>query len=145
MHKKDQNFTKFYEFKALVEKEPGKKVKALWSDKGGDYVSNEFKNLCAVEGIKRELMTPHNPQQNGVAERKNKSIVGVAREVLHDQGLPLHLWAEACNTTVYVHNHSPHWTLEMKIPEEDYSGKRLEVGHFKKFLSLAYFHVTKDA
>jgi len=48
-----------------------------------------------VEGIKRELMAPHNPQQNGVAERKNKSIVGAANAMLHDQGLPLHLWVEA--------------------------------------------------
>jgi transposase InsO family protein len=53
MQKKDQTFTKFCEFKALVEKESGKKVKALQSDNGGEYVSNEFKNFCAAEGIKR--------------------------------------------------------------------------------------------
>ena len=52
MQKKDQTFTKFCEFKALVEKESGKKVKALRSDIGGEYVSNEFKKLCATEGIK---------------------------------------------------------------------------------------------
>ena len=92
----------------MVEKESGKKVKALRSDNGGEYVSNEFKNFCAAEGIKQELTTPHNPQQNRVVERKNKIIVGVARAMLHDQGLPLHLWAEACNTTVYVQNRSPH-------------------------------------
>jgi hypothetical protein len=44
----------------------------------------------------------HNPQQNGVMERKKKMIVGVARAMLHDQGLPMHLWEEACNTAVYV-------------------------------------------
>ena len=48
MKKKDQTFTKFCEFKALVEKELGKKVKAIWSDNGGEYVSNEFKNFCAT-------------------------------------------------------------------------------------------------
>eukprot|EP00253_Pinus_taeda_P008378 PITA_08378 len=112
--KKDQTFTKFCEFKALVEKEMGKKIKALWSDNGVEYVSNEFKNFCAAEGIKRELTTPHNPQKNGVAERKNRSIVGATRAMLHDQCLPLHLWDEACNTAVYVHNHSPHQILEMK-------------------------------
>ena len=77
--KKDQTFTKFCEFKALVEKDSGKKVKSLRSDNNGQYVSNEFKNLCVTEGIKWEFMTPHNPQWNGVAERKNRSIVGVAR------------------------------------------------------------------
>ena len=52
MQRKHQAFTKFCEFKALVKKESGKKVKALQSDNGGEYVSNEFKNFCAVEGIK---------------------------------------------------------------------------------------------
>lgn len=61
MQKNDQNFTKFCDFKALVEKELGKKAKSLWSDNGGEYVSNEFKNFCAMEGIKRVLTTPHNP------------------------------------------------------------------------------------
>ena len=92
----------------MVEKEFGKKFKSLWSAKCGEYVSNEFKKLYAAEGIKRELMELHNPQQNGVDERKNISIVGEAREILHDQGLPLHLWAEACNTMVYVQNRSLH-------------------------------------
>ena len=78
MQKKDQTFLKFCEFKALAEKESGMKVKALWTDNDGEYVSWKFKDFCALEGIKRELTTPHNPQQNGVAERKNISIVGGA-------------------------------------------------------------------
>ena len=61
MKKKDQTFTKFCEFKALVEKESCNKVKSLRSDNGGEYVSNEFKNFFAVEGIKWELTAPHNP------------------------------------------------------------------------------------
>ena len=91
------------------------------------------------------MMTPHNRQQNGVFERKNKSVVGATREMLRDQGLPLHLWVEACNTTVYFHNCSPHQILEMKTPEEAYFNKRPNVGHFKIFGSSVYFHVTKDA
>jgi len=91
MQKKYQTFTKFFEFKALVEKELGKKIKALRSNNGGEYVSQEFKDFYVAEGIKQELTTPHNPQQNGVAERKNITIVGAAQAMLHDQGLPLHL------------------------------------------------------
>jgi transposase InsO family protein len=85
-----------------VEKELGKQVKALRSDNGGEYIFKEFKDFCSREGIQRELIAPHNPQQNGVVERKNKTIMGATRAVLHDQGLPLHLWEEACNTMVYV-------------------------------------------
>eukprot|EP00253_Pinus_taeda_P017345 PITA_17345 len=78
MQKKDQTFSGFCEFKALSEKEYGKKIRAFHSDNGGEYVSQQFKDFCAIEGIKQELTTPHNSQQNGVAERKNRSIVGVA-------------------------------------------------------------------
>ena len=61
-----------------MEKESGKQVKALQSDNGGEYISNEFKDFCSKEGIQRELIAPHNPQQNGVMERKNRMIMGVA-------------------------------------------------------------------
>ena len=54
------------------------------SDNGGEYISNGFREFSAKEGIRRELMAPHNPQQNGVAERKNRSIVGEAKAMLHD-------------------------------------------------------------
>ena len=78
MQKKDETFLRFCEFKALAGKESGKKIKALCSDNGGEYVSQQFKDFYATEGIKQELMAPHNTKQNGVAERKNISIVGVA-------------------------------------------------------------------
>eukprot|EP00253_Pinus_taeda_P012015 PITA_12015 len=65
--------------------------------------------------------------------------------MLQDQGLSLHLWAEACNTTVYLQNISLHHILGMKKLEEDFSNKRPDVGHFKIFGSSVYFHVTKDA
>ena len=68
----------------------------------GEFTSNEFKELCKESGIKRELSTPYNPQQNGVAERKNRTIMEAAKEMLHDQDLPMHLWAEAARTAVYV-------------------------------------------
>lgn len=64
-----------------------RKFKALRSDNSGEYVLNEFNNFYASEGIRHDLIAPHNPQHNRVAERKNISIVGVAQAMLHDQGL----------------------------------------------------------
>jgi hypothetical protein len=145
MQKKDQIFSKFCEFKALVEKESRKQVKALRSDNGGEYISNGFKDFYSKEGIRRELIVPHNPQQNGVGERKSGMIVGAARVMLHDQGLPMHLWAEACNTTVYVKNRCPHRVLGMSTPEEAFTSKKPDVSHFKIFVSSVYVHVTKNA
>jgi transposase InsO family protein len=72
-----------------VENQTGKKIRVLRWDNGGEYTSKEFMDFCAGEGIRRELIIPYNPQQNGVDERKNRAIVGAARAMLHDQGLPL--------------------------------------------------------
>ena len=78
MQKKSETFSKFCEFNALVEKESGKQVKALRRDNGGEYISGEFKDFYSKEGIRREIIAPHNPHQNGVAERKNITIMGAA-------------------------------------------------------------------
>jgi transposase InsO family protein len=102
MKTKGQVFSWFQEFKALVENQIGKKIRVPRSDNGGEYTSKEFMDFCAGEGIRRELIVPYNPQQNGVAERKNRAIVGAARSMLHDQGLPLFIWVEACYTVVYL-------------------------------------------
>jgi hypothetical protein len=65
--------------------------------------------------------------------------------MLHDQGLPMHLWAEACNTVVYVQNHCPHRVLGMSTPEESFNGKKPDISYFKIFGSSVYVHVTKDS
>jgi transposase InsO family protein len=72
---KNEVFNKFKEFKALVENLSEKKINILRSDNGGEFTSDEFKALCKEVRIKRELSTPYNPQQNGVAERKNRTIM----------------------------------------------------------------------
>ena len=71
--------------------------------------------------------------------------MGATRVMLHDQGLPIHLLAEACNTAVYVQNHCPHRILGMSTLEEAFSGKRPDISHLRIFGSPVYIHVTKDA
>ena len=77
-------FDRFQEFKALVENQIGKKIKVLRSDNRGEYTSNEFEDFCTQHGIQRQFTVPYNPQQNRVAERKNRAIIGAARAMLHD-------------------------------------------------------------
>jgi transposase InsO family protein len=110
-----------------VENQIGKKIKVLRSDNGGEYNSNDFKDISKEAGIKRELTISDNPQQIGVAERKNLSIIGSARAMIHDRELPMVLWAEACNMAVYVQNMSPHRILGDKTLEEAFSGVKLEI------------------
>jgi transposase InsO family protein len=85
MKTKDEVFSRFQEFKAQVENQTGRRIKVLRSDNGGEYTSNDFKDFCKEAGIKRELTVSYNPQQNGVAERKNWSIIGSSRAMIHDQ------------------------------------------------------------
>jgi hypothetical protein len=72
------------------------------------------------------------------------AIVGAVRDMFHDQGMPLFLWAEACYTVVYLQNKSPHRALGDKTPEEDFSGNKLEVGNFRIFGCLTYSHVPSE-
>jgi hypothetical protein len=124
-----------------VENQIGKKIRVLRTENGGEYTSKDFMDFCVGKGIKRELTIPYNPQQNGVTERKNMVIVWVARAMLHDQGLPLFLWAEACYTTFYVQNRNPHKVVGSMTPKEDFLGKNPKVGHFRIFGCITYSHV----
>jgi transposase InsO family protein len=90
--RRDEVFNQFREFKALVENQTRTKIKVLRSYNGGEYTSNNFRNLCKETSIKRKLKVPFNPQQNGVAERKNRTIVEATKAMLHDQDLPMLLW-----------------------------------------------------
>ena len=72
---KDKVFDQFQEFKSLVENLIGKRIKTLRSDNGGEYIDKDFIEFCAREGIRREWTAPYNPEQNGIAERKNGTIV----------------------------------------------------------------------
>jgi hypothetical protein len=141
---KSEVFNQFWEFKALVENQIDKMIKFLRSDNGGDYTSNEFNDFYKEARIKRELTVPYNPQQNGVAERKNWSIVGDAKAMIHDQDLPMLLWSETCNTIVYVQNRSPHKVLEDKTPEEAFFGVKSKIGHFRIFNCPLYIHVLVE-
>jgi hypothetical protein len=116
----------------------------LRSYNGGEYTSNEFKDFCSEAGIKRELTTPYNAQQNGVAERKNRSIVEVAKVMIRDQNLPMHLWAEASSTVVYVQNRSPHKILGNKTPEEVFTRKKPKFSHLRIFGCPVYIHVPQE-
>jgi transposase InsO family protein len=91
--------------------------------------------------IKRELSTPYNPQQNGVVERKNQTIMETMKAMIHDQDLLMHLWEEATKIVVYVQNKSPHKVLENKTPEEMFSGEKSKFIHLRIFGCPIFVHV----
>ncbi|KAL4384136.1 hypothetical protein GQ457_15G014370 [Hibiscus cannabinus] len=98
LKQKSEAFGAFKIFKALVEKESGFEIKSLRSDRGGEFTSNKFNDFCKAKGIRRPLTVPRSPQQNGVAERKNKTILNMARSLLKAKNMPKEFWAEAVSS-----------------------------------------------
>jgi transposase InsO family protein len=99
---KSDTFDKFKEYKAFIEKQGRKHIKTLGTSNGGEFESLQFEDFCKKAGIKRQLTMPYNPHQNGVAERKNKTICEAMKAMMFDQDLPNSLWAEATSTVVYI-------------------------------------------
>jgi transposase InsO family protein len=141
---KDGVLTNFQEFKVQVEKLTRRKIKVLRLDNGGEYTSKYFSNFCIEAWIKREFTVTYNPQQNGVAERKNRTIIEATKAMIHDQSLPMTLWAESCMIVVYVQNMSPYKILKNITLEEAFTGVKPEIGHFRIFGCSIYFHVPKE-
>jgi hypothetical protein len=141
---KDEMFRKFKEFKALIENLSERKIKILGLDNGGEYTSKEFVIFCRDVGIKWDLMTPYNPQQNGVVKIKNRTIMQVVNTMIHDQYLPMHLWDEVARTTVYVQNRLSHRALGFKTLKEMFSVKKTEVIHLNRFGCPVFVHILKE-
>ena len=92
----------FMKFKNMVETQSGCNIQFLRSDNGKEYTSTKFNQLCEEAGIEHQLTTLYTLEQNGVSERRNRSIMEMARCMLHEKELPKQFWAEAVNTTVFL-------------------------------------------
>ena len=100
---KSEMLQKFKEYVDMAENFTG----LVRSDNAQEYVSESFKNYCNSRGIMRDDTVPYTPQQNGVAERMNRTIMETVRCMIHNAELALSFWAEAVATAVYVRNRSP--------------------------------------
>ena len=83
------------------------KVKVLRTDNGGEYTSKEFEQYLKKQGTQHELTVPKTPQQNGVAELTNRTLLETIRSMLADSEFPKQFWAEALSTATYLRNRSP--------------------------------------
>ena len=89
---------------ARVEKEIRKKLKCLRSDRGGEFISNEFNEFYIKRGIKRQVSSPSTPKQNGIAKRRNRSIMDCARTMMIEENVAIKYWKEAIGTVVHTLN-----------------------------------------
>ncbi|CAI7748386.1 unnamed protein product, partial [Closterium sp. NIES-53] len=129
----------------MVERESGKRVKAIRSDRGGEFLGAKFRSWLKRHGIKQQLTTAYTPQSNGVAERANQTIIEGGRTILVDSGLPLRFWplairhATVIKNRVLTHVGGQHW-----VPMENWSGKKPLVDMLRVFGCMGLVHVPKE-
>ena len=142
MKQKSEVLEKFKEFEAITTNESCRRVVKLRTDNGGEYVSREFEEYLKSRGIQHELTVPHSPEQNGVAERMNRTLTESARAMIAHAGLPNNYWAEAIATAAYIRNRTPTTAFENDTtPYERWYGKKPDVTNLRVFGCIAYAHV----
>ena len=142
MKHKSEALDKFKEFKAIFENESGTKIKALRADRGGEYMSQDFLAYLRQYGIKSESTAAYSPQQNGVAERLNRTLGEAARSMLFHANLSNAYWAEAVSTATYLRNRMITTALNSDCtPYQYWYSKNPSLEHIRTFGCTVYSHI----
>nr|GEZ19494.1 putative ribonuclease H-like domain-containing protein [Tanacetum cinerariifolium] len=141
---KDETFYILKDFIALKENQLNKKVKAIRCDNGTEFQNAKLIDLCREKGIKRDYSNAKTPQQNGVAKRKNRTLIEAVRSMLADSKLPTMFWTKAVSTACYVLNRVSITNPHNKTPYELLSGKVPNIRHLKTFWCQVTILNTSD-
>ena len=140
---KSEAFEKFKDWLTLIENQTERRVKRLRTDNGLEYCCNDFEQFCIKKGIARHKTVRHTPQQNGLAERMNRTLVEKVRCMLFNANLSKHFWAEVVTTATYLVNKSPSAALHFKTPQGVWSGKPPDLSNLRVFGCLIYAHINQ--
>ncbi|POM71775.1 LOW QUALITY PROTEIN: Integrase catalytic core protein [Phytophthora palmivora] len=143
MKAKSDVLSKFKIFKAALENAMGQRIKRLRPDNGGEYTGRQFKAYLNNCGIKHEKTVPYTPQQNGLAEHMNRSLVEMARCMLYHESVDKKWWAEAVNTAAWIINRFP-ISVTIKIPYEIVYKTKPLLKNLKVFDALVYAHIPDE-
>ena len=113
-------------------------IKCLRTDNGGEYTGEEFDSFCQQEGIKRQFTVAYTPQQNGVAERMNRTLLERTRAMLRTMGMTKSFWIEAVKIVYYVINRSASTAFDLKMPMEMWIGKPVDYSRLHTFGNPVY-------
>ena len=127
----------------LLENQTKRRVQAIRTDNGREYVNRELTQYLKSRGILHQTTVPYTPEQNGAAERLNRTLMERARAMLSDAGLPKELWAEAVNTANYIRCRSPA-AKKLRTPWELFFGQKPDVSHMRTFRATAYSHLPEE-
>ncbi|GJS19036.1 putative ribonuclease H-like domain-containing protein [Tanacetum coccineum] len=130
---KDETSAILKDFIRQIENQLNQKVKTIRCDNGTEFKNRDVIEFCGLKGIKREYSNARTPQQNGVAERKNRTLIEAARTMLADSFLPNTFWAEAVSTACYVLNRVLVTKPHNKTPYELLTGKTPIISYIRPF------------
>nr|GFA92670.1 putative ribonuclease H-like domain-containing protein [Tanacetum cinerariifolium] len=136
---KDETSKVLKPFITTIENQINKKVKVVRCDNGTKFKNKDLVEFCGMKGIKREYSNARTPQQNGVAKRKNKTLIEATRTMLADLLLPITFWAEAVNTACYVLNR----TLVTKLHNKTHY-KDENYAYYTCILCVFYFVLCRN-
>ena len=131
MKLKSEAFEKFKEFRAKVENQLGKCIKVIRFDRGGKYLLGDFKDYITENGIVSQLTALGTPQQNGVAEKRNRTLLEMVRSMMSYSTISISFWGYALNTAIHLLNLVPSKSVP-KTPMELWSGHKP---------SMKYLHI----
>ena len=141
--------TVFKEFDIFIKKTQvslGTKLKSIGSDHGIEFENSEFLNFCNQNGVFHNFSAPRTPQQNGVVERKNRTLENMVRTMMIESQVPPSFWAEAIFTVVYILKRAMIRPLLMKTPYELIKGRKPNISHLRVFGCRCFIHNNgKDA
>jgi transposase InsO family protein len=144
IREKSNTFDVIKELCTQLQREKGCGIVRIKSDHGTEFENSRFYEYCSEQGIKHEFSSPITPQQNGVVERKNRTLQESARVMLHAKHLPYHLWAEAMNTACHIHNRVTLRTGTTTTLYELWKGRKPTVKYFHVFGSKCYILSDRD-
>ena len=130
-------------FKMRAEAESGKKLRVLRTDWGGEFTSVEFATYCADQGVGQHHTVPYSPQQNGVVERRNQTVVGMAQSMMKAKGMPAKFWGEAVTMAVFILNRAPTKALTGKTSFKAWYGRKPSVPFLRTFGCIGHIRKTK--
>ncbi|HEV7738394.1 MAG TPA: DDE-type integrase/transposase/recombinase [Chlamydiales bacterium] len=142
--KKDEAFEHYRNFNNIVSTNFERKIKSIRSDRGGEFLSETFKQFLLNQGTSHQLTAPYTPQQNGMAERANRTVIQAAKAMLHSTGLSYGFWERAVETAVFSRNRSPTQSLTYKSPYELLFGRTPDLSYMRVFGCLAYRNIPSD-
>lgn len=144
LKKKSETIDKITEMLRIMKTQLGKPIKRFQCDGGREFENQKIRELMKTNGIKLIITNSYTPEQNGCAERSNRTVVEAARTMLLAKNLPKILWAEAVNTAVLVLNHTGPGCVEEKSPYELFTGKSSNLKILHVFRIGCYVHIPKE-